>query len=229
MCLVFGSYTDIGRCGDDLAIVYLSGAIRPEFAGRKDTGYMLSTLMGNKPDLRATLYALDNGCFNQPERFDLLGYVRWLDAHPRETCLFATAPDVVGDARATYWRSKDVMRTIRNLGFPVAYVAQDGIAECPPPWDEFDVLFMGGTTAFKLSEEAYALVAEAKARGKRAHMGRVNSLRRLRAAEQAGYDSADGTFVAFGGDKNVARIEGWLRALREQPVLARKEDGDGDE
>jgi len=50
-------------------------------------------------------------------------------------------------------------------------------------------------------------------------MGRVNSLRRLRAAEQAGYDSSDGTFVAFGGDKNVLRVEGWLQALREQPAL----------
>lgn len=43
----------------------------------------------------------------------------------------------------------------------------------------FDVLFLGGSTAWKLGSAARRLTTEAKARGKQVHMGRVNSLKRL--------------------------------------------------
>ena len=41
-------------------------------------------------------------------------------------------------------------------------------------------------------------------------MGRVNSLRRLRLAAADGYDSVDGTFLAFGPDVNLPRLRAWL-------------------
>ena len=43
-----------------------------------------------------------------------------------------------------------------------ALVAQDGLECCVIPWDAFDVLFVGGTTQWKLSDPAYVLVREAK-------------------------------------------------------------------
>jgi hypothetical protein len=37
-----------------------------------------------------------------------------------------------------------------RLGYPAAFVAQDRWDETATPWDEFDVLFVGGSTEFKL-------------------------------------------------------------------------------
>ena len=165
------------------------------------------------------MWAADNGCFSKGEAFDLGAYLCWLATLPTDGCLFATAPDVVGDARATWERSRRVLPAIRRMGFPAALVAQDGLDHTALDWDAFDCLFVGGTTVYKLSESAYAAVREAKRRGKHTHMGRVNSLRRLRLAAMAGYDSADGTFLKFGPVKNAPRVRAWLDELRRQPSL----------
>lgn len=187
-------------------------------------GYPLGVMAqpGNTVHIRAAQYpawAADNGCFAAGDRFDLGGYLCWLATLPTAGCLFAVAPDVVGDARATWERSRRVLPAIRRLGFPAALVAQDGLDVAALDWDAFDCLFVGGTTAYKLSEAAYGAVREAKRRGKWAHMGRVNSLRRLRAASMGGYDSADGTFLKFGPEKNAPRLRAWLDALTRQPSL----------
>lgn len=50
-------------------------------------------------------------------------------------------------------------------------------------------------------------------------MGRVNSGRRLRTAAWFGADSVDGTYLAFGPDTNLPRIQGWLDHLRTNPTL----------
>src|SRR5258706_10861219 len=80
--------------------------------------------------------------------------------------------------------------------------AQNGLEQLTVPWDDFDVLF-GGDTAWKLGPEARELVAKARCRGKAAHLGRVNSQRRLQYAAAIGCDSSDGTFLAFGPDQNL--------------------------
>lgn len=187
-------------------------------------GYPLGLMAqpGNTVHLWAGHYpawAADNGCFAAGDRFDLGAYLCWLATLPTAGCLFAVAPDVVGDARATWERSRRVLPAIRRLGFPAALVAQDGLDVAALDWDAFDCLFVGGTTAYKLSEAAYSAVGEAKRRGKHTHMGRVNSLRRLRLAAMAGYDSADGTFLKFGPVKNAPRVRAWLDELRRQPSL----------
>jgi hypothetical protein len=139
-------------------------------------------------------------------------WFRWLRSRRADaaSCLFAVAPDVVGDAVATLARSLPWLPRIRWLGYRVAFVVQDG-AEAPGmvPWDMFDALFIGGSTEWKLGPAARALVADAKARGKWVHMGRVNSARRYRYAEAIGCDSADGTFILFAPDLNLARFRTW--------------------
>ena len=115
-----------------------------------------------------------------------------------------------------------VVPTIRAMGYRAALVLQDGATPETVPWQEIDAVFTGGSTAWKLSEDAYRLGAEAKHRGLWAHMGRVNSLRRLRAADVAGYDSADGTFLAWAPDKNTKRMRRWFEALTIQPSLSLK-------
>ena len=129
---------------------------------------------------------------------------------------YATAPDVVGDAVATLEISREPLQEIRGLGYKSASVAQDGLEKLSIPWDTFDCLFIGGTTDWKLSEPAYALTTEAKRRGKWAHMGRVNSFRRIVAASISGYDSVDGTFLAYGLDLNIIRLKSWLDKLNKQ-------------
>lgn len=121
------------------------------------------------------------------------------------------APDVVGNAWLTHIESLPWLPRIRELGYPAAYVAQDGIEKHPMmPWPDFDVLFIGGTTDFKLGPIARELARQAKDEGKHVHMGRVNSLKRLRYANSIGCDSVDGTYLAFGPDYNLKVLLRWM-------------------
>lgn len=204
-------------------MIYLSGAVRPELLRIPQTGFILTPNMGNRPDLSAVTWAADTGCFSAAKDYRHGRYITWLEERMsdyRATCLFVTAPDVVGDALATWERSRPLLPLIRALGYPAALVAQDGIERMTIAYDAFDVLFIGGTTAWKLSAFVRdQLVPEARARGKEPHMGRVNSEQRLRYAARIGCRSADGTFVAFGPDKNIPRVRRWMMGLQLQPGL----------
>ncbi|MFB8071085.1 hypothetical protein [Streptomyces californicus] len=144
--------------------------------------------------------------------------MRFLEEHGdrAKDCLFATAPDVVGDARATMLRSAPFLPEIRRRGYPVALVGQNGLEDLAVPWDTFDVLFLGGDTEWKLGDHARALTAEARRRSKWVHMGRVNSLKRLRYAASIGCQSADGTYVAFGPDVNLPKCLEWVRKVNAE-------------
>lgn len=160
----------------------------------------------------------DNGCFGKGYPGDDAWFA-WLGTLPAERVTFAVAPDVVGDADATLARSLPWLPKIRALGMPVAFVAQNGLTVDTAPWDEFDVLFIGGSTDWKLGHEARQLVAAAKARGKHVHMGRVNSRKRIQYADAIGCDSADGTYLVFGPDQNLPKLLGWLDEFHATPSL----------
>lgn len=202
---------------------YLTGAtggITPDVAAACDIGLMLQPGNGYLSLVQTFPYwAADNGCFSQGEAFSLDRFLVWLERVPRARCAFAVAPDVLADAGATLARSLPILPRLRAMGFPAAYVAQNGAERMEMPWADFDVLFLGGTTEWKLSSHAAALTLAARERGKPVHMGRVNSLRRLERARLMGCASADGTFLKFGPKKNLPRLLGWLRQLHEQPCL----------
>ncbi len=166
-------------------------------------------------------WAADNGCFAQGARFDIARFLAWLDRlRPHlPTCLFAVAPDVYADWSATLARFASGARAIRALGYRVALVTQNGLRLAEIPWHEVDVLFIGGSDAHKRSQLVVEAVREARARGKPAHMGRVNSLRRLVSARAIGCASADGTFAKFAPTGNAARMRRWLAWLDAQPLL----------
>jgi hypothetical protein len=164
-------------------------------------------------------WAADNGRFATPADYTDTGFLAWLATMPAESCLFATAPDVVGDAAATLALSAPMFARIRALGYPVALVAQDGLERLNIPWNDFDVLFIGGSTGWKLGEAAHELADEAKRRGKWLHMGRVNSLRRMRLAHAMGCDSVDGTFLRFGPDVLLPRLRGWIDDIETNPHI----------
>lgn len=164
-------------------------------------GQMVSRAEGKRPI--AQQWAADNGCFKaswKPEP-----WLDWLNSLPRAGCLFAVCPDVLADCWATFGLSH-WLSVIRGLGFPAAFVAQDGATTHLIPWAETDVLFIGGSTEFKLSPEAAKLAAEANERGLQVHMGRVNSGRRWKYAAEIGAASVDGTFLAIAPETNLARL-----------------------
>jgi len=204
-------------------MLWLCGVVHTSVSTHPCLGLLLTPTMGNRPSLPrfGLWWAADTGCYRQGARFDLAQYLTWLErlTPQRFDCLFATAPDVVGDATATLARSLPVLPQIRAQGFDAALVAQDGLEALEVPWSAFDVLFIGGSTGWKLSAAATDLIAEAQRRRRWVHMGRVNSLKRLRAAAQMGCESADGTFLAAAPDRNSRRVQAWLAALEACPSL----------
>lgn len=176
----------------------------------KRLGYIDTPYQQNvRPDADL-IWIADNGCYSNRFRTDHWWKFLERHAHLAGSCMFATAPDVVGDALATLERAKPWLYRIRQLGYPVAYVAQDGQEDVPIPWEEIDALFIGGSTEFKLGGYAQQLCREAKDRGKWVHMGRVNSRKRWKLAESWGCDSADGTFLTYAPDHNLQRMLRWF-------------------
>jgi hypothetical protein len=176
-------------------------------------GSMTTPAQGNRIPANAW-YAADNGKFGNRYVGDEAWFswlVKTVRNYGRQRCLFAVAPDVPFDAAATLECSRYWLAMIRALGIPAAFCAQDG-AEAPGmmPWDEFDTLFVAGSTRFKCGEHAKDLAAEAITRGKTVHMGRVNSHKRLLIAEEFGAASCDGTFLRYGPDKNLPKVLDWL-------------------
>ena len=131
------------------------------------------------------------------------------------------APDVVGDAVATLNLSRPYLETIRHLGYPVAFVAQDGFHDAFPDPDTFDVLFIGGRDAWKFAEDGgYAAARWARKYGKPTHQGRVNSEQRTLTMHVEGFDSVDGTYLKYGPDVNWPKLNRWLDKVRDQPAFA---------
>jgi len=178
-------------------------------------GWLLSPARTmTKQGLYGLPYAIDNEVYTgryHPSKWTR-NVKRMARAHGPDACLFVVAPDVVADAPATLEQFDQWQPWIRNLGLPVALAAQDGIEHLQIPWDRFEALFVGGTTAWKLSEVTAALMHEAAARGKWVHAGRVNSRERL---DQFRFKphSIDGTHWTKRPDIYMRR---WHRQIEER-------------
>jgi hypothetical protein len=194
-------------------VIYLSGAVSKALHPYLDAGTvgMVKTPnMGNvvRP---GWIWAADNGCFNSATYVGDDRWFAWLEAQPhRDACLFATAPDVVGDHQATLARSLPWLPKIQALGYPAAFVLQDGATVDTVPWGACDWVFVGGTDHFKLVG-SLPLIRHAKSLGKQVHVGRVNSGRRFARFASIDCDSADGTYLAFGLRRNLPNVLGWMR------------------
>ena len=186
--------------------------MRPKF------GYMQNLYNGGVSEaIRAGHpWMLDNGAFsgNWTEAKWLASLALW---HPyTATCIAAVVPDVVDNATATLARFQQYALVVRNFGYPVAFVTQDGLEMGAVPWADFDVLFVGGTDKHKLSE-SMPFILEAKRHGKWVHAGRVNSAKRMEQFWIA--DSSDGTSLAIEpSPRNALRF---IHAM--ESIKARKE------
>lgn len=138
-------------------------------------------------------WGMDNGCF---KRFKKAAFLALLarELHHRTTCLFVAVPDVVGSARRTlevfrYWAPQ-------LEGWPLALVCQDGQEDLPIPWDEIEAVFIGGTTAWKLSLHVVQIIQTALILEKHVHVGRVNDPARWEYFDDLGADTGDGSGIA---------------------------------
>lgn len=174
-------------------------------------GRLLTPANGNRVEglIESGLpWAADNAAFT---RFDEPAYRRMLDRIAgRPGCRFVTAPDVVADADATLRLFRAWLPVLKAKNLPVALVAQDGLERLPVPWDDIDALFIGGTTGWKLGDGAKALAAEAKAKGKWVHMGRVNSRTRIMFAASWRCDSVDGSGFSRWPDTRIPKGLRWI-------------------
>ena len=136
-------------------------------------------------------WACDNDAYNGFDSHRFLIMLEKVNSVPG--CKFVTCPDVVGNAEETLRLFTEWEPVIHKYNLPVALVGQDGLESLEIPWDKFEAYFIGGTDKWKLSEGSYQIAQEAKRRSKWVHMGRVNSLRRIRYAQIWGCDSIDGS------------------------------------
>jgi hypothetical protein len=180
-------------------------------------GVIITAGQGNAIPPR-TPWIADNECF-EATKFRPRRFLAMLDrrSEHRQTCVFVTVPDVVGDAAATLRRWR-VWQPIL-AGWPLAYVAQDGADATSVPWSDMSALFVGGSTEWKLGADAAALAECAHSKGMWVHMGRVNSRRRTLYAASIGCDSVDGTALTFRPDEYLPDVRAWAREARTQQCL----------
>lgn len=157
----------------------------------------------------------DNGCFS--DKWDEREWLDWLEAHPPME--WAVAPDVVDlSGRETHDETVDRWRRyaplIRRMGHTPAFVCQPGATWQTIP-DDAEILFIGGTTGWKLGGMVEHIVDCHSDRW--VHMGRVNSFRRLKYANDIGCDSVDGTLLTFGPELHLPRLLSWLDRLPAFP------------
>jgi hypothetical protein len=196
----------------DLAAVY------PDHLGVLQTPHN-----GNRLCSLPLPWACDNAAFSRPDddRFWRLAIEAWgMNRHSPP--LWVAVPDVVASHTQTlrlfgwwrdYWQSE-----LGQIPFPLAFVLQDGCIAAEVPWDEIAAVFVGGSTKFKL-RHSEPLIREAQARKKLVHIGRVNTLQRLRFAYDVGADTVDGTAFSMFPSIKIPWAVKYLQSLQKSRTL----------
>lgn len=163
-------------------------------------------------------WCADNCAFSGS--FDPAKFLAWLEqvSPYRDTCLFVSVPDIVGNAAGTQrlwleWQPK-------LAGWPLAFVCQDG--QLPQDIPKCAAVFIGGTTDWKLSPAALACIYEAQRRRIHVHIGRVNWWKRyahFRRIPGSDAFTCDGTRQRFDGIERT--ISAWTQYMNRplQPEL----------
>lgn len=152
-------------------------------------GWMLGPTHWKKPIME---YALDNDAFSAWTHNMPWNESAWLGMLDKaKACghdpMWALVPDVVADAEATLEKWERYAPVVSRYGWQKAFAVQDGMTASDVPHDA-DIVFVGGTTRWKLSSlEMWASSFP------RVHVGRVNTIGRLLTCDRLGIESVDGT------------------------------------
>tara|TARA_B100000530_G_C15897989_1_gene464222 strand:+ start:219 stop:839 length:621 start_codon:yes stop_codon:yes gene_type:complete len=164
-------------------------------------------------------YAIDNGAWSahtqgvewQPEPFEALVSNHAAGAD------FIVAPDIVAGGAQSLARSVEWLPKLLAVTQRVLIPVQDGMtcADVAPYLSPRVGLFVGGSTDWKL-RNLRSLCEFARIHGAWAHVGRVNSVKRIGACLSAGATSFDGT-AASRYVKELPRLD----AARRQVTMFR--------
>jgi hypothetical protein len=144
-------------------------------------------------------YVIDNGKYsaysnnkewNENEFFQLLDRYQFQPYKPE----WVVVPDEVANREETLWLWNQYEHRIRQYGWRVAFVVQDGMTPNDVP-DSADVVFIGGTTKWKWRNAALFCASFP-----RVHVGRVNSGDKLEYCDRIGAESVDGSGFFREGD-----------------------------
>jgi|6_EtaG_2_1085325.scaffolds.fasta_scaffold05289_3 hypothetical protein len=174
-------------------------------------GWLIGPSAQPKTKLRPWVsYALDNDAFAAWQNgtpWDEGLYFRFLDWVATQSFkpMWATVPDVVADASATLANWAKYAPRCRAYGFGLAFVMQDGVKLSDVP-SSADLVFIGGTYSWKWQN----LPTFCKA-FPRVHVGRVNTLSKVRRAAELGVESVDGTGWFRRPEKDFWLLEEFLK------------------
>ena len=146
-------------------------------------------------------YAIDNGAYNYYLRkvdFDEKAFYKLLDTWATD-CDWVAIPDSVGNWEETKAMLDVWVPRLLEYKVPLLVVVQDGsevnnYKDVHILLDRMDIqgIFVGGTTDWKLSN-IQGLSDVCKQHNKHIHVGRVNSVKRLKHCFYADVDSVDGS------------------------------------
>lgn len=182
------------------------------WAGHRYVGRLLSPALHNTKLFTQFYTGIDNACFNAA-RWNERSWLNMLLKYSSHAshAKWVALPDVVGDAKETYIRFQRYLLRVRGLGYKIALVLQDGVKGEDIPWNDLHAVFIGGTDAFKESNEAMALCYAARGKNKLIHVGRVNTERRLKHFIDV-MDSFDGLSYSYYSKAHLPRL---LKRLEE--------------
>jgi hypothetical protein len=173
---------------------------------------------GNSPSSIADLglpVAADNGAFGEflPGKFAAM-LALYADADvPID---WVTCPDKVCDAKETF-RLWDVWHgRIRAFGFEPCLVLQNGMMREDVQAIDPPAVFVGGDDEFKEGKVARSVVRDWRDKGRPAHMGRVNSQRRIEYALRIGCTSCDGSGFSTWPDTRIPLYLRWIKRAMAQ-------------
>jgi len=170
-----------------------------------------------------SLYFLDNGAFSywkNGRAFDGRAFLKTLErvAEFESSPKFVVVPDLVAQGLKSLEFSLNWLERLKREypQFSYALALQDGMTvnEVEPVMDNFDYLFVGGTLRWKV-QTGRLWVNLARKHGKKCHVGRVGTVRRVRWAKAVGADSIDSALPLFSKEK----WERFRRALREPSMM----------
>ena len=194
-----------------------------------NTGFDAGFLFGKYPNRLAHLHscdrlceprpsipwALDNGVFGASKsgrEWSEEPFYQFLDEYAAWKPLWCVVPDSIGNRDETLRMWDHHAPALQAFGVPLAMAVQDGMMPSDVP-KEANIVFVGGNTSWK-----WRNLKMWTGSFPRVHVGRVNSLRLLLMAENAGAESCDGTGW-FRSPKRTAELASYLSHNHNHPTL----------
>lgn len=172
-----------------------------------------------KPDLP---FAIDNDAYTLWIKGELFDEVAWLKTLDRvresgHNPMWIVIPDRVADRERTLELWGHYSKRVKEYGWPLAFVVQDGMTLSDIPKDA-NIVFVGGTTQFK-----WRTLPQWCRSFPRVHVGRCGtSAWKLRRIEQLGAESCDGSgwFRATFNGRESRQLQAWLHDPLPHPELS---------